>query len=148
MRIIQKVLHKADKFLYKRGFHISEVRRLLMSQFLVAIVCSLFFLLFFRGSWAVHFVAAAMLATVNFYILAQVIQKLVFVRTKAVLSLLLSFYARLAGLGIALYAMLIWAQFSLVAVLGGLSTILVSIMLWGAIFYIEQKEKEAQVDGS
>lgn len=143
-----KIRHKLDRFLYRRGLQVNEVRRLLIYQVLVAFVLSLAFLLFLRDLWAVHFSLAAFLATLNFYILAQVIQKLVFVRQKAVLSLLLNFYARLAGLAVALYVMLIWAQFSVVAVLAGLSTILVSIMLWGAIFYIEQKEKEAQVDGS
>jgi hypothetical protein len=143
-----KIRHKLDRFLYRRGLQVNEVRRLLIYQVLVAFFLSLAFLLFLRDLWAVHFSLAAFLATLNFYILAQVIQKLVFVRQKAVLSLLLNFYARLAGLAVALYVMLIWAQFSVVAVLAGLSTILVSIMLWGAIFYIEQKEKEAQVDGS
>lgn len=146
--MIQRIRHKLDKFLYKRGVHLYEIRRLLRTQLFVALILSLSFLFIFRDLWAIHFFAAAVLATINFYVLAQLIQKLVFVSKNAIISLLLSFYARLAGLGIALYAMLIWAHFSLVAVLAGLSTTLVSIMLWGAVFYIEQKEKEAQVDGS
>ena len=146
--MILTISHKIDKFLYKRGIHIEQVRRLLILQIQISLVLSMFFLLFCRDFWAVHFLLASFLGTINFYILAQAVQKLVFLRKEAIFSLLFNFYARLVFLGIVLYIMLIWAQFSLVAVVAGFSTVLVSIMLWGALFYIEQKDKEAHVNGS
>jgi hypothetical protein len=95
------------------------------------------------GGWGRDFCIGTVLGTLNFLALARFIQELVFLRRRAVLSLLVSFYVRLLLTGGALYGVLILWHASVAMVLMGLGTVLVNILLWGIVHFLGRTSKEA-----
>lgn len=87
-----------------------------------------------------------MLATVNFYFLARFIQNLIFVRKGAVAILLVSFYLRLAFLACIVVTLIVWFDASAVALLVGLSSVVLSVSLWGGVAFCK-KTIRRQKDG-
>ncbi len=145
MNALKTINRRIDEGLYRRGFQLAQVRELLCLQFWVALFLPLVGLIF-----GVFFVRdcflATMLATVNFYFLARLIQNLIFVRKGAVAILLLSFYLRLAVLACIVVALIVWLDASVVALLVGLSSVVLSISLWGGMTFL-RKHIRRQKDG-
>ena len=104
------------------------------------------FLPFFAFIWGIFFVRdcflGTVLATVNFYFLAQFIQNLIFVRKGAVAILLVSFYLRLAFLACIVVALIVWLNASVVALLVGLSSVVLSILLWGGVAFLRNIRRQ------
>lgn len=125
-----------DRFLLKRGFEHPEARALMRSQLMVATTSSLALLVMGRISeWALAFAAGAAVATFNFWALARVVQRLVYVQRGAVLTLLLIFYGKLILSGIALYLLIgVW-QVPVWSLVLGLSTVVVTITAWGLVHF-------------
>jgi hypothetical protein len=92
-------------------------------------LCSAVALVLFRP-WGPAFAAGALLATVNFFFLAKVIQEIVHVQRGAVAALLFGFYLRLILTGVALFLLIAWGEVSAVALLAGLTTVVVAIFVW------------------
>ncbi len=89
------------------------------------------------------YAVGALLITLNLFVLARLIPQLVFLRSGAVFSLLVSFYLRLFFTGGVLFAGIYFMQLNAIGLLLGLSTILASFMAWGGIFFVSRKQKEA-----
>jgi predicted membrane channel-forming protein YqfA (hemolysin III family) len=90
------------------------------------------------------FFAGAAIITLNFYALARVAPGLAQLAKGAVAPLLFQFYGRLILTGVLLYLLIAWLHVSVIALLAGLSTVIVNALLWATLFYIiGRKGKEA-----
>lgn len=146
-----KTKQKIDSFLRRRGFTHPDIRCLVRNQlYLAAGAC--IFAAMATGSahwteiltpWAMAFAAGTLLISINFWSLAKFGQHLVFMRKgAAVTSLLIRFYLRLILTGLALYGLIAYCKLPIVAILAGLSTVVVNVIFWG-VAGLRQKVKEA-----
>ncbi len=141
---VRAVHRRLEAALYRRGFESPTVRTLLINQVYIGVAVFLVSLLVTgAGRWAVDFACGALLITVNFYLLARTVQRLIFMRKGAVIFLLLGFYFKLFLFGLALYLLIVYAHASVTALLAGLSTVVANIFLWGATQVLGHKVKEA-----
>jgi hypothetical protein len=128
-RVLGNLDQKIEAWLYRRKFVNPGVRGLVKSQLYVALLSSVTALVI-APQWAIGFTAGAVLATLNFLFLARVIQEIVYVRGGAAGALLFGFYFRLFLTGAALYLLIVWGEMSAVAILAGLTTVVVTILMW------------------
>ncbi|UIJ37282.1 ATP synthase subunit I [Desulfobaculum bizertense] len=130
--------------LYHMGYVLPDVRALVRNQFYLT---GLSFLVAVATGWMLPFVwdfcAGAVLMTLNFSSLAKFVQHLIHRQKGAVVQLLVSFYGRLLLTGLALYALIAWGNANVVSLLAGLSTVVVTILIWGAAQVIGKNAKEA-----
>lgn len=143
---ISAIHHKTEAGLFRRGFKAPEVRKIVRNQ--IYLMClSLIAAAAFGWIEPVffHFAAGALLITFNFYYLAKFVQQIVYFSggRKAVIELLVRFYGRLILTGVALFALIVWADVSVTALVAGLSTVLMTILFWGVTQMIGHKAKEA-----
>lgn len=139
-KALNRINRRIDSWLFERGFHLEQVRALLRIQFWLAILVPVLLILYAPRT-GVDFLAGAWLATANFYFLAGLIQGLVFVRKGATAILLFSFYLRLALTALVLAGLIVWFRASVIALLAGLSTVLVSILLWGGMYFFRKNSR-------
>lgn len=138
---MRKILQiKIERQLYKKGFHVPGVRKMAAQQIAILLL-SVLALSF--GRHGVDFFIGAVLATVNFLTLARIVQELVCLQKGAVSVQLLSFYGRLILTASVLFLLIVYAKSSVVALLAGLSTVLINILLWGMSQFLGKKSKEA-----
>lgn len=136
-----KTLHaRIERQLYQRGFHVPDVRKLASQQVMIFFLSAL--ALFF-GRPGMDYFAGVVLATLNFLALARVIQELVYLRKGAITVQLFSFYGRLILTAVVLFALIVYARSSVPALVVGLSTVLINILLWGISQFMGKKSKEA-----
>jgi hypothetical protein len=131
---------KIEQYLYRKGFHVPEVRTL-ASQQIVLLIYSILALSF--GRLGADYFSGVVLGTVNFLALARIIQELVYLRKGAVPVQLFSFYGRLILTAGVLFVLIVYAGSSVSALLIGLSTVLINILLWGISQRLGKKSKEA-----
>ncbi len=138
---------KIEGYLYRRGFKLHEVRRIVGNQLLYCGVSALIALLVSLaggfGAWGVAYAAGAGLITFNFYLVAKAAQEAVWVQGGGVTALLFWFYLRLGASGLILYGLIVWAHLPITALLAGLSTVLITALYWGVTRFAGQKVKEA-----
>jgi len=131
---------KIEKWLYHRGFQVPEVRRLAANQICITMIS---ILAMFFGAAGVDFFLGVFLGSINFLALAKVIQELVYLQKGAVGINLLSFYGRLIFTAIFFYVLIVIKEASVIALLLGVSTVLVNILLWGLVHCLGKTSKEA-----
>ncbi len=135
-----------DRMLFRKGFVNEDVRTLVRNQLLLAAGSSVLCLAVTGlSAWAWSFVAGAVLITVNFWFLAEFGRRVVSSpdKAKAVASTLFRFYLRLGLTGAALYALLAWAGARPVALLAGVSIVVVNFLCWGAVRIAASGTREA-----
>lgn len=143
MPLLDRPNLKIEAFLRRKGFYLDDVRILVRNQlYLLFVSCALM-----GGTglapWALAFAAGCALSSMNFWMLAKGLQTVVHQQDGAVAVSLIRFYGRLAVSGVALFALIIWAELPLVALILGLSTVVVNILFWGVFRFHRQKAKEA-----
>jgi hypothetical protein len=141
-----KLVHLIDKTLYKDGFTKPELRVLLRAQLLVVLVAAIISLgACWVTSWPLIFTAGAAIATLNFYWMAKFVRQVTqFTYHRSLLvGLLVRFYGRLALTGILLFVLILWLRVPVIPLLMGLSTLVGTIVIWGAAQSVEHKAKEA-----
>jgi hypothetical protein len=134
------MLHAVESFLFRWGYFVPEVRRMVAIQ---VIVLTAIGVLLPWTAWGREICAGAALGTLNFLALAKVIQELVFMRRGAVVALLFGFYFRLALTAVALYLLLVVWHASVAMVLIGLATVVLNVLLWGMSHFLGRTSKEA-----
>ncbi len=139
-RLFKKTDRQLDCWLFQRGFHLETVRVFLRIQFWLATILPLG-LLGIDCSLARDFLTGAWLAMINFYFLARLTQQLVFVRKGATAALLFSFYFRLLLTALVLAGLIVWLRASVIALLFGLSTVVMSILLWGGMYFFRKNSR-------
>lgn len=124
---------RIEAWLFRHGFEDGPTRRMVLDQILLTLAACLAAVL---GGWLwrglADFAAGALLATWNFYSLASFVQRTLSRRRSAVAGMLLRFYGRLVATGFVLYALLAWAGASAAALVAGLSTVVVTLLIRGA----------------
>jgi len=131
---MKKTIENLDAYFHRRGFVHPDVRELARNQAILVFgvtLCCLPVALFYAWAWS--FVAGAILISLNFWSLARFGQRIVGYesRKEAVLVVLFRFYFRLGLTGAALYALIVWAGANVMALLAGLSILVVNFLFWG-----------------
>ena len=122
-----------DRILYRRGFTHEDTRVLLRMQIVLASVTSILALIAALGdTWGWGYAVGAGLATFNFWWLVRFGQNALQNTGALVGRAVLRFYLRLGGSAVLLYVLLVRANAPVWAVLAGMSTVMVAILLWGA----------------
>jgi hypothetical protein len=131
---------RIERFLYARGFHVPEVRKMALRQiyFLCAAIPALAF-----GWKGVDLATGVLLGTLNFLALGKLIQELVYLQKSAVIVQIFSFYGRLLLTALAFYVLIVHVGASGVWLLVGFSTVLINILLWGMSQFLGKTSKEA-----
>lgn len=140
---LEKIRKKTNDWLRQRGIRNPEVRWLVRLHLVIILSGSA---LFFALAGGVHFAAfglGAVLSFVNFYILARIVPHLVWSQSGGTFSLLFGFYLRLLLTGCVLFLCIAWLKLPVVSLLLGLSTVLLTILVWFAKFVLTHKHKEA-----
>ncbi|MFZ5427913.1 MAG: ATP synthase subunit I [Thermodesulfobacteriota bacterium] len=123
-----------DKLLAKAGFHHPDGRALMRDQIVMAFVTSLTALSLSRlEPWGVAYSCGALLITVNFWWMVRFAQGLLSSTAGAVGGAFFRFFVRLGITGAGLYAMIVAAGWPVWAILAGMSTVMVTILVWGAL---------------
>ncbi|BBD09634.1 ATP synthase subunit I [Desulfovibrio ferrophilus] len=139
-RIIQKI----EAGLYRRGFVHEETRILVRNQLALTLVVVLIGCI---GGWAwprlFDFAAGAVLASWNFYFLSKFVHRVLEKQQAAVTGMLFRFYGRLILTGVALYALIVMGGSSVIALLAGLSTVVVTVLIWAVTRMRGKNIKEA-----
>jgi hypothetical protein len=98
---------------------------------LTGALCLLGLGLGWRWRWLADTALGAVLMTLNFYLLAGFLQRVLVHRDGAVPNLLVRFYGRLFVTALALAALVAWGGASIPALLLGLSTGVATVLIWG-----------------
>jgi len=137
-------LQTIEAWLYRRGFAHAETRILVRNQLaltLLAVFAAL------AGGWAwpklYDFGAGVLLATWNFYFLSKFVHRVLDKQRANVTGMLFRFYGRLILTGVALYALIAMAGSSVIALLAGLSTVVVTVLIWALSRVMGKNIKEA-----
>lgn len=126
-----RITTKVEGFLYRRGFKHEDTRILVRNQILLTgTVCALALAGGWQYRWLYDIAAGALLMTFNFYLLAGFLGHVLLNQQGAVPNLLFRFYGRLILTGAVMAALIIWAGSSIPAMLLGLSTVMVTILIW------------------
>ncbi|MDR3073932.1 MAG: ATP synthase subunit I [Deltaproteobacteria bacterium] len=123
-----------EKLLRDRGFTSPESRRIIASQILLAGASLLLGLLTFRATlWPLAFGIGACLAAVNLWWTARGAHWSVGHQFSAGLAVVYfgAFLLRFAGIGLAVYCLLVWARFPFIPLLAGLFSHLVCLLITG-----------------
>ncbi len=142
----QRFNREVDRRLHRRGVTAAPVRRALCIQAQIAAAALLATIPFlWIGLWPLAFAAGVALSTFNFYYLALSIQQAVFqpFDRSLLVTMLVKFYGRLALTAVVLFVLIVWCQAPVLALILGLSTMVVTILFWGGARLIEQNAKEA-----
>jgi len=122
-----------DRFLLRRGFTHRDGRALVRDQIvLAAVTSSAALVLSGFGGWGLAYVGGAALVTVNFWWLVRFAQGLLAGTAGAVGRAFFGYFARLGLTGAALYVMIVPGACPVWAVLTGMATVFVTIVIWGA----------------
>ena len=132
--MFQRFVQRIDAMLYRRGFVVTDARRLMRNQMLLAaggsaVAC----LATGFANWGLSFAAGSLIISINFWWLAKAAQELVQVKQGAMFTLLTLFYGRLVLTAAAIVGLVAWAGASVFGLLAGLSTVVATAALWGVL---------------
>ncbi|SDN43161.1 ATP synthase I chain [Desulfonauticus submarinus] len=138
-----KTIHKKiEKFLYSRGFQIEGTRILMRNQIYFSILGCFIAIILGYSTWALDFIIGVLLGSFNFYFLAKFVQEIIHIKKGALAALLFHFYLRLAVTGLILFYVIVYFKVNIVALLGGLSIVIVNVLFYG-LNLVGEKFKEA-----
>jgi hypothetical protein len=141
---MRRLNDRVEKGLYRRGYVHPDVRQLVRNQiYIMAASLLIGGLLAPVVPAALHFAAGTVLVSLNFFSLARFAQGITRTQHGAVVALLARFYGRLILTGAVLFALIVWAHAPLVALLAGISTVVVNAVYWGITRHSGQNAKEA-----
>ena len=138
--MLQRIQKTIERWLYARGFHVPEVRKMALYQICI-LLGSLPALML--GDTGLDFIAGVVLGSMNFLAMGKVIQEVVYLQKGAVAVQLFSFYGRLVLTALALYLLIVVKGASVPWLLLGVSTVLINILLWGMSQFLGKTSKEA-----
>lgn len=147
MKALTFALRRAmESRLYQMGFAFPAVRHLLTTQIAVTALAFLFgLILIWYSIWPITFGAGAAISTFSLWQICRSAQDFLQMQFSSSLSLRLfvGFSARLMMIGIVLFALIVWLKAPVAPLLLGLTTTVVSILLWGLSRLSRKTVKEA-----
>ena len=132
-----------EAWLRQRGIIHPQAQWLVVFQTLLSVVIPLGI---FGCGWyrfGIGFGTGALLASCNFYVLAKIVPQLIQENKGSIFAVLTSFYIRLFLTAIALFLAIVPAKLPPISILAGLSTILVTFVVWIGKYIVTQQHKEA-----
>lgn len=125
---------RLDPILIRLGFHHPDGRVLVRDQIVMAVVTSMAALsLSELSDWGLAYSCGALLITLNFWWIVKFAQGLLLSPAGMVGGAFFRFYLRLGVTAAGLYAMIVAAEWPVWAILAGMSTVMVTILVWGAL---------------
>ena len=137
---------KIEKHLYSRGFRLPDIRSILRIQIqlcgitVIAAIITVWFSL-----WPLTFAIGAIIATFSFFSVARFIQQIILreYERSMLLGLLFRFYGRLIVVGVGIALLITKVHVPMMALVAGLATSMVTMLIWMISRQIERKTKEA-----
>lgn len=132
--MLDKINKGLERLLVKSGFVKTDVRIVVRNQIYVSLGTSLVIMLLTLFSrWSIAYLAGALLALVNFWTLAHVAQRLVYVQKGAPFLLFAIFMGKMTLSGFALYWLIGVERVPHWGLISGLGTVVVNITGTGLI---------------
>jgi len=126
--VLDRINRDLERLLVKGGFQNPDVRIVVRNQIYVSLGTSLVIMLITLFSrWSLAYLAGALLALVNFWTLARVVQRLVYVQKGAPFLLFLIFMGKMTLSGLALYWLIGVERVPHWGLISGLATVAVNI---------------------
>ena len=137
---------KIEKRLYFKGFRLPDIRSILRIQIqlcgiaIVTALCTVWF-----SVWPITFAIGAVIATLSFFSIAKFIQQIILQEyDRGMLTgMLFRFYGRLLIVGVVVAALIVKAHVPMMALVAGLATSMVTMLIWMISRQNERKTKEA-----
>jgi len=125
---------RLDALLQRLGFTHREGRALVRDQIILAAATGVTALVMSGlRAWGLGYAGGAFLVTVSFWWLVRFAQGLLNGTAGAAGRALFGYFARLGFTGAALYMMIVPGGWPVWAILAGMSTVMVTIVVWGAL---------------
>ena len=143
---MKNFIHGIEKALFNKGIVSEAVRQVMVLQIMVCAACLVAGLAaLYWTAWPLSFGVGCALITLNFYFMSRLVTQLVGLEYsgKLLFSLLISLFSRLLLTGLALFVLLYWWKIPVVPLVAGLSTVVVTIFIRGAVQAFGHKVKEA-----
>ncbi len=133
-KAVEMINQKVERLLMKGGFVHPEVRIIIRNQIYVSLGTSLVFMLVTLFSqWSLAFAAGAVLALINFWAMARIVQALIYVGKGAPFLLFAIFMGKMALSGLALYWLIGVERVPIWGLVSGLATVVVNIAITGLV---------------
>ena len=133
-RVLGRMNQGLERLLVRSGFDKPDVRIVVRNQVYVSLGTSLVIMLVTLFSrWSFAYLAGAMLALVNFWTLARVVQVLVHDRNKGPYLLFVIFMAKMTLSGLALWWLIGVERVPHWGLIAGLGTVVVNITATGLV---------------
>ena len=130
--MLGKMNQRLERLLVRSGFNKPDVRIIVRNQIYVSLGSSLVIMLATLFSrWSLAYLAGAMLALVNFWTLARVVQELVHDRNKGPYLLFVIFMGKMTLSGLALWWLIGVERVPHWGLIAGLGTVVVNITATG-----------------
>ncbi len=133
-KAVETINQTVERLLTKSGFVHPEVRIIIRNQVYVSLGTSLVIVLVTLFSqWSLAFAAGAVLALINFWAMARIVQALIYVRKGAPFLLFAIFMGKMILSGLALYWLIGVKQVPVWGLVTGLGTVVVNIAVTGLV---------------
>jgi hypothetical protein len=137
---------KIEKRLYFKGFRLPDIRSILRIQIqlcgiaIVTALCTVWF-----SVWPITFAIGAVIATLSFFSIAKFIQQIILQEydRSMLTGMLFRFYGRLLIVGVVVAALIVKVHVPMMALVAGLATSMVTMLIWMISKQNERKTKEA-----
>jgi len=137
---------KIEKRLYHIGFRLPDIRSILRIQIqLCGITIFAAILTIYLSMWPITFAIGAVIATYSFFSVAKFIQQVILREydRSMLWGMLFRFYGRLLMVGVVVAALIVKLHVPMMALVSGLATSLVTMLIWMVSRQSERKTKEA-----
>ena len=133
-KVLGKMNQRLERLLVWSGFERPDVRIVVRNQIYVSLGTSLVIMLATLFSrWSLAYLAGAILALVNFWTLARVVQELVYDRRKGPYLLFVIFMGKMTLSGLALWWLIGVERVPHWGLIAGLGTVVVNITATGLV---------------
>ena len=137
---------RIEKYLYSKGFRLPDIRSILRIQVqlcgitLLAAILTVWF-----SMWPITFAIGAVIATYSFFSVAKFIQQIILREyDKSMLwGMLFRFYGRLIMVGLVVAGLIVKVHVPMMALVAGLATSMVTMLIWMLMKHDGRKTKEA-----
>lgn len=137
---------KIEQRLYFKGFRLPDIRSILRIQIqlcgitIIAALCTVWF-----SMWPITFAIGAVIATYSFFSVAKFIQQIILREydRSMLWGMLFRFYGRLLIVGVVVAALIVKVHVPMMALVSGLATSMVTMLIWMISKQNERKTKEA-----
>lgn len=145
---IKKIETAVNNFLRSQGIEHKEIQWLIKVYVLLVIFITSVIGSSFAQDELVAYLLGALLTFFNFFVLARTVPKLIFIRKGAVFNLLIVYYLRLLFTALILFIAIAGVKLPVISLLIGLSTFLITFIIWFGKYLAKYKNKEAVIDVS